>query len=465
MGYFSFLLQKEAIMQKLFLGCDVSKGYMDALILDSSGEVISLSRRYYDSPEGHRLLANEIKSKLIGSTTIYAGVESTGGYENNWISFFAQIANDYPLLYSRINPRAIANSAKVLMKRTVTDGVSATIIADYLRRYTDEIDFKQSDHFGSLRRVWSARELIQKGSSAIWQHLQLILYDANPVVLRYTRAELPQWVLLLLLKYPTAKKLSKARVTSLAKIPYISKVRAAELINAAKESIASDSDSNTEFLIQESVESLIDSQKRLKRIDKQLIIEMSIYPEIKLLTSIPGIGEITAVGLMMNIGDVNRFPNVKKLVSYFGIHPMFKESGDGKSISRMSKVGKKRPRTMLYMAVMGGLRTNIILNTMHTEAKSNGMAPQASIGKCMHKLLRIIYGVLKSETPFDIEIHNSHKLKGEVSKSDVTGKQSENIKIDEYAPISAREAKRQRDREAESHNEQSHYVRDHQPST
>ncbi len=70
MGYFSFLLQKEAIMQKLFLGCDVSKGYMDALILDSSGAVVSPSRRYYDSPEGHRLLANEIKSKLIGSTTI-----------------------------------------------------------------------------------------------------------------------------------------------------------------------------------------------------------------------------------------------------------------------------------------------------------------------------------------------------------------------------------------------------------
>lgn len=451
-------------MQELFLGGDVSKGYMDALILDSSGAVVSPSRRYYDSPEGHRLLADEIKSQLTDSTIVYAGVESTGGYENNWISFFAQIAKDHRLLYSRINPRAIANSAKVLMKRTITDRVSATVISDYLRRYTDEIDFKQSDQFGSLRRLWSSRELIQKGHCAIWQHLQLVLYDANPVILRYTRNELPQWVLLLLQKYPTAEKLARARVTSLAKIPYVTQLRASEIINAAKDSIASDSDINTEFLIQESVENLIDSQKRLNRIEKRLILEMSEYPEMKLLTSIPGIGEITAVGLLMNIGDINRFINVKKLVSYFGIHPMFKESGDGKSISRMSKVGRKRPRTMLYMAVMGGLGRNQILSTMHAEAKANGMEPQASIGKCMHKLLRIVYGVLKSGKPFDIEIHNSHKLKGEVQKSAVTDVQTEEVKVDLFAPISAREAKRQRDREVESHNEQSHYVRDHQPS-
>ncbi len=450
-------------MKELFLGGDVSKGYMDALILDNLGAVISPSKRYFDSPDGHQKLINVILSHLDDSVVIYAGVESTGGYENNWISLFAQLGMKYPLRYSRINPRSISNSAKVLLKRTVTDEVSATIIANYLRRYQDEVDFSQSNKFASLRRLWSSRELIQKSHTAIWQHLQIILYDANPVILTYTRNDLPKWVLQVLLKYPTAQKLAKARAATVAKIPYVSLSRATEMINEAQKSIASDSEICTVFLIQESVGNLIDTQKRLKTIDTHLIEAMSKYPEMELLLSIPGIGQITAVGLLMNIGDINRFANVKKLASYFGLHPMFKESGDGKSVSRMSKVGKKRPRTMLYMAVLGGLSTNQILNSLHAEAKNVGMPPQASIGKCMHKLLRIVYGVLKSGQKFDIEIHNSHKLKCEIIK--VAKKEVEVESCDRFAPISAREAKRQRDREAESQNGMNHLVRDHQPST
>ncbi len=434
-------------MKELFLGGDVSKGYIDVLILDSTGIVISPSKRYYDSPDGHQLLSNEILCNLDETTTIYAGVESTGGYENNWIALFAKLASKYRLRYSRINPRSISNSSKVLLKRTITDEVSATIIADYLRRYLDEIDFEQSDKFASLRRLWSSRELIQKGHSANWQHLQLILYDANPVILSYTRDGLPKWVLLLLQKYPTAKKIATARVTAVTKIPYVTVARAKEIIDAAKVSIAADSDPCTEFLIQESVGNLIDTQKRLSTIDNKLIGEMNKYPEMELLTSIPGVGEITAVGLLINIGDINRFANVKKLVSYFGLHPMFKESGDGKSVSRMSKIGKKRPRTILYMSVMGGLNTNKILNSMHAESKANGMAPQASIGKCMHKLLRIVYGILKSGKKFDIDVHSSHKLRGKTKKTETSALIVEEKSIDKFAPISAREAKRQRDKE------------------
>jgi len=452
-------------MRELFLGSDVSKGYMDAIILDSSGVIVSPSKRYFDSPSGHQKLSVEIKKHLNESTVMYAGVESTGGYENNWVSLFAQLGAKYPLHYSRINPRSISNSGKVLLTRTVTDEVSAQLIADYLRRYKDAVDFKQSDKFASIRRLWSARELMHKSHTAIWLHLQMILYDANPVILPYTRNGLPQWVLLVLQKYPTAHKLAGARSASLAKIPYVSLARAGELIEAAKVSVAKDREPCTEFLIQQSVANLIEMQARLSAIESKLIEEMGSHPEMELLTSIDGIGQITAVGLLMNIGDINRFENVKKLASYFGLHPMFKESGDGKSVSRMSKVGKKRPRMMLYMAVMGGLSTNTILKTMHAEAKQAGMSPMASIGKCMHKLLRIVYGVLKSGKKFDVEIHNGHKLRGgenatkkQVVKTNVEG-------IDRFAPVSAREAKRLKSREIESQNGMNHLVRDHQLST
>ncbi len=52
---------------------------------------------------------------------------------------------------------------------------------------------------------------------------------------------------------------------------------------------------------------------------------------IKLLMSIPGIGFLTAVTIMVEIGDFNNFTKPKQLVAYFGLDPSVNESGKFKS--------------------------------------------------------------------------------------------------------------------------------------
>ncbi len=451
-------------MQKLFIGADVSKGYIDAIILDSKGTHISSTEKFYDTAVGHSKFSDWVKAVLTPNRVIYVGVESTGGYENNWISLFRKIARLHNVHYVQLNPRAVSNSSKALLKRTITDGVSAAIIADYMIRYFDRILFDTDDSFSSLRRLWSSRELSKKAHVSHWIHLQLILYDANPTILRYTRDRLPSWVLTVLKNYPTAKKLAQARAGKLSKIPYVTISRANELISAAKESVAADSEECTEFLIRQSVDILLDLSKQIKAIELRLIKEGENFPDVNLLCTIPGIGEITAVGLVINIGDIRRFENVKKLTSYFGLHPMFKESGDGKTVARMSKVGRKRPRTMLFNAVFGGIRANPILKRTYDKCIKAGKAHKSAMGVCMHQLLRIVYGVMTSGESFDIEIHNKHKEKGDTSKSAVVVTLKPVEMADEYsAPISAKEARRLKDREAESQNCKSNLVRDHQP--
>ena len=53
----------------------------------------------------------------------------------------------------------------------------------------------------------------------------------------------------MLQEYPTAKELSEVSVTNLSKIPYISATRARNLIEDAKNSIASRTDSTTAQII------------------------------------------------------------------------------------------------------------------------------------------------------------------------------------------------------------------------
>ncbi len=60
-------------------------------------------------------------------------------------------------------------------------------------------------------------------------------------------------------------------------------------------------------------------------------LDESFKHNIKLLESIPGAGFLTAVTLMVEIGDFNNFIKPKQLVAYFGLDPSVNESGKFKS--------------------------------------------------------------------------------------------------------------------------------------
>ena len=55
------------------------------------------------------------------------------------------------------------------------------------------------------------------------------------------------------------------------------------------------------------------------------------------------------------------------------------------------------------MPAMVARRHNVAVKTFGDRLKLGGMAPKAVIGACMHKLVHLIYGVVKSGLPFDVE--------------------------------------------------------------
>jgi len=79
--------------KKGFLGIDVSKGYADFLLLDSSCKVIDENFCLNDTKEGRNDLRKLIaRWQLDGLEELNRGVESTGGYENNWYSYLKTFA-------------------------------------------------------------------------------------------------------------------------------------------------------------------------------------------------------------------------------------------------------------------------------------------------------------------------------------------------------------------------------------
>src|SRR5690606_20415350 len=117
-----------------YLGGDVSKGYNDFVIIDSNQKVVMDNFQLDDTFAGHRVLYEKLMAltKHDPSEHIYAAVESTGGYENNWYGFLDKCKIEIPLSVARLNPVGVYHNLKSSLIRNVTDKIIARGIAEYL---------------------------------------------------------------------------------------------------------------------------------------------------------------------------------------------------------------------------------------------------------------------------------------------------------------------------------------------
>lgn len=436
-------------MQQFYLGGDVSKGYADFVILDQSKKCAEDNFQLDDTFQGHCHLYNKLQVFLDNhpDVELRAGVESTGGYENNWFNTLINFQESLPIKTARLNPSGVNANSKAGLKRVITDKVSAKSVAEYLISHPEKVVYEQYDQLATLRKQWSFVKMLTKQSTQLLNQLESLVYTANPEVLKYCKDGVSGWVFKLLKQYPTATKLAKAKRSSVARIPYLSADRAEQLIENAKNSVASSSDDITAQLITATVKQICQLKKTIK-VQTNIMADHCSTAELELLKTFTGIGNCSAIGLMLEIQPIERFSSVKKLSSFFGIHPTFKVSGDGSSGFRMSKKGRKVPRQILFMVALTAIRTNPLIREIYQERINQGMEKMAAIGLCMHKILRIVYGMLKNKTAFDPEIDRRNRKKRSDPPKALKDKNRRCQDYDPDAPISRRQRKKREERQA-----------------
>lgn len=441
----------EVTMNNFYLGGDVSKGYCDFIILDEEKKTALKSFQLDDTAKGHHLLSNVLIGFASEHPTckITAGVESTGGYENNWFESLCDLQDRLEISVARINPIGTHHSSRASLTRVITDKRAAGNIAEYLINYKDKIIFKKTDKFCSLRRHWKFVRLLIKQRTQLYNQLEGNLYNANPEILRYTKYGYPQWLLMTIMQYPTAKHLSKARISALSSIPYVSEARAVSLINEAKSSVASATDNITGELIISLVKQIISLTKLINTRSK-LIADNCQLPEIEILKSFNGIGDYSAIGLLLKIVSVDNFSSAKKLASFFGLHPVWKQSGDGTSGMHISKQGSREARALLYNVAFTAIRSNPLIKEIYVRHCSRGMKKIKALVACMHKILRIIYGMLKNNEKFNPEKDkaNSKKmLDNHLKSKKITSKLRRFQGFDSDAPVSNKQYRKRKQQE------------------
>jgi transposase len=222
--------------------------------------------------------------------------------------------------------------------------------------------------------------------------------------------------------------------------------RAKQLIATAKKSVASANDKVTEQLIVATVKQIVHLKKTIK-VQSEILANECQIPEVALLKTFNGIGDYSAIGLMLQIQSVSRFLTSKKISSFFGIHPEYKKSGDGIYKYRMSKKGRKEGRQILFIVAMSAIQTNPLIRDVYQQAVERGMEKMSAMGLCMHKILRIVYGMLKHNKAFDPQIDLKNRQKTSSRKNNVVQDEDRRYQdFDSNAPISRRQKMKRKER-------------------
>lgn len=157
-------------------------------------------------------------------------------------------------------------------------------------------------------------------------------------------------------------------------------------------------------------------KRQLKRFDhdiekleteiKQLISNTSHFREdFKLLISVPGVGFITAVTMLAELGDMRRFQRARQLSAFAGISPRIYQSGTSvRGKTHLCKKGNGRVRKALFLSSMAVLRTkydNHLKSTHKRLCLEGGKSGKEAIGAIMRKQLVLMRAILISGKPYD----------------------------------------------------------------
>ncbi len=133
--------------------------------------------------------------------------------------------------------------------------------------------------------------------------------------------------------------------------------------------------------------------------------DVEIKEKIDKLTSIPGVGEITAVSLVAETDGFALIENSKQLTSYAGLDVRIRESGKWKGQSKISKKGNSFIRSALYFPALTAIRCSNEFKSTY-ERITTKKKSKVGITAISRKLLVLVYSLWKNDITYQINYND-----------------------------------------------------------
>jgi transposase len=137
----------------------------------------------------------------------------------------------------------------------------------------------------------------------------------------------------------------------------------------------------------------------LKDMDDDIAEMNKRDPMARLLKTIPGVGDFTAMVLLSEIVDIRRFPRAASLACYSGLTPKQRQSGSRTRMMGITKEGSANLRWVIIQAAWIAIRIDPRLRRFY-ERLQQEKGPSKAITAVAHKLIVAAWHIMTKQIPY-----------------------------------------------------------------
>lgn len=420
---------------ELFIGIDVSKGKADAAILLVS-DSRSIKPKFLRKRISFKFTKSEVSSflSLVRSfyddncTKVTFGLEVTGIYSNNVYNFIKSQLSDSESIYY-LNTQFVNGWRKAhnISKSDPLDAqtISTIIGTDSNVQYVNERVFENKSGYQDLKALIHRYYQIKKIYSQEINRL-VATCDVYFPELQYVFDSNSAAFIAILSSYPTTYDIINSPKSEVFDCIFqatkhrVSMEKINKLYNYCEDTLVPEAVSSTcRYVILNQVNIVADLKRQSKEVDSEIKKLSTAFPDIELLKSITGCGDITAATIVAETGNIARFSSADKFVAYAGATPKIDRSGTSvDTVHKISKKGSKYLRHALFMVAEFARRHNPVLKA-HFERIKNGNKKRHKLAvvAVANKIARYIYSVMKNKSSFVITYEDLMRLPEETRNS------------------------------------------------
>lgn len=335
---------------------------------------------------------------------VVIGFESTGPYAEPLIHYLRK----RPVRLVQVNPMH-TKRLKELQGNSPnkTDQKDPKVIADIIELGHALTLVIPEGPAAELRRLTQARERSREGRTALLNTLQHLVFVLFPEFLQVMKNVKTRSAKYLLSHYPTPQDLLKCDFESLAcslwKISRgkVSRERVKALYAAARESVGIQvGREGILFEIRNIMRMIEASECFTADVEQKMSSLLKQIPYSRSILSIKGIGEVTAAGLIGEVGDFRQFKTISEITKLAGLDLFEISSGRHQGNRRISKRGRSLLRKLLFFAALNMVSRAGMMREIYEGYLKRGMMKMKALIAITRKLLRIIFALVRDQSEY-----------------------------------------------------------------
>lgn len=397
-------------LETLVLGIDIGSTTHYARAFDWRGLELSKVFKFKNSFEGFQsfvLWVNDLCCKN-NKSKIIAGLEPTGHY---WFSL-GECLKENNITMVMVNPHHVKKSKELDDNiQTKSDSKDPKVIAKLVIEGRFHFPYIPEGVYGELRATDKLKDDITKQIISIKNKIHRWLSIYFPEYEKIYSVVESKSGFLILKETPLPEDIVKLGSEGIvkhwkqAKLRGVGSDKAKKLEEAAKKSIGC---KNITSSARREIELLIEDyerkQKHLELLNEDLNKLCDEIPMIKEIAEIKGIGMATAISFVAEVGDIRRFKSAKQVQKYAGLALKENSSGKHKGLTRISKRGRKKLRTILFRATIPLISFNEEFSSIYNYyigRKDNPLKKKQALTAICCKMIRIFFTILSKGIKYD----------------------------------------------------------------